>query len=97
MAHRYDLTEMDRFLTDLDVHIRRLEGMRGAVGQSAAEVKPHFVGAGGDGFDTAHADWQTEWVGHLDQLRALRKQVHAAKANYAEAERLNREMFGFAG
>ncbi|MFI6170640.1 WXG100 family type VII secretion target [Nocardia sp. NPDC051052] len=97
MAHRYDLTAMDRFVTDLDGHIRRLEGMREAVGQSAAAIKPDFVGAGGDGFDTAHAGWQSEWGEHLDNLRALRTQVHAAHANYAEAERLNREMFGFAG
>ncbi|WP_225728351.1 MULTISPECIES: WXG100 family type VII secretion target [unclassified Nocardia] len=97
MAHRYDLAAMERFVTDLDGHIRRLAGMHEAVGRSAADLRPHFVGDGGDGFSTAHADWQSDSGERLDELRALRTQVHTAHHNYAEAERLNREMFGFAG
>ena len=96
MVHRYDLGEMSRFVDDLDGHTARLQGISEAIGSTARDTESRFAGTGGDEFAAAHSTWQQDASKHLADLRTLRGQVHTARGNYAEAERLNREMFGFA-
>jgi len=86
---------MSRFVDDLDGHIARLQGISEAIGGTARDTESHFAGTGADGFTAAHSTWQQDTSNHLAALRALRRQVYTAHRNYAEAERLNREMFGF--
>jgi WXG100 family type VII secretion target len=96
MAHRYDLAHMSRFVDELDAHIERLQGISETIRGSATATESGFAGTGGDSFAAAHTNWQQDTGKHLEYLRSLRQHVHTTSRNYTEAERLNREMFGFA-
>ncbi|WP_280431705.1 WXG100 family type VII secretion target [Nocardia brasiliensis] len=96
MAHTYDLEQMAQFVTRLDGQIAQLQDICDGIQRSAATVRSQFIGAGAEGFAIKHTEWQTEVADELAKLQALREKVHLAQRNYAEAERLNREMLGFA-
>lgn len=94
-GYKYDLAAMDSFLADIDSRIAALTDKHAEVQSTVTSLADTYVGEAADAHREAHGHWQQTATAHIEELKKLRDQVALARRNYADAQRANREMFGW--
>ncbi|MEV6274000.1 hypothetical protein [Nocardia sp. NPDC051832] len=91
-ARSYDLDAMQEFITLLDQKITAITEHNASVKRTAEGVLSQFTRAAATAYAAGHTTWQADAAKLLAEVRAVRDNVAAARANYLQAEQANKEM-----